>query len=340
MGARKIIEHIMKNNFTPSLSLVMVTPERYETCRPVISFLRRQTVREQLELVIVAPARATLELVESEMDAFGDFQIVEIGNLVSTGQAMAVGFRAARAPLVAYSEEHSFPEPRWAEAMIHAHGGPYTAVGSAIGNANPNSLVSWAHLYGQFGPVVTPAQSGTTTMLAAHHVSYKRETILQYGDLLGRLLENECALFLDLHARGQTLYLEGNAVSNHINVSRLDNFCRLDFLGQRGFASTRAQAGRWSLPRRIFYAAATPLVPFIRMRRSLRDIIRTGRAKQLLPQILLPIGIAQVCGMTGEMLGYLTEPSERNFADRTQIELNRRAFLSDTDRADLASNPK
>lgn len=339
MGTRKIAG-IVKENFIPSLSVVMVTPERYETCRPAISFLRKQTVRELLELVIVAPARAALELVEPEMDAFGDFQIVEIGKIVSTGRAMAEGFRAARAPLVAYSEEHTYPEPEWAEAMVHAHAGPYAAVGAVIGNANPRSLVSWAHLYGQFGPAVAPAQSRKAKMLAAHHVSYKRQVVLQYGDMLGRMLEDECALFLDLRSRGQTLYLSGDAVSNHLNITRIAGYCLLDFIGQRGFASARAQAGGWSTARRVFYAAATPLVPFLRMRRSVRDIFRTGRARQLLPQIVAPMAAALLCGMAGEMLGYLTEPSKQNSEDRTEFELNREAFVSDSDRAAIASGSK
>lgn len=318
----------------------MVTPERYETCRPAISFLRKQTVREQLELVIVAPGRAKLELVESEVEAFGDFQIVEIGKIVSTGRAMAEGFRAARAPLVAYSEEHSYPEPHWAEAIIHAHAGPYAAVGAVLGNANPRSLVSWAHLYGQFGPAVAPSQSGITNMLAGHHVSYKRQVVLQYGDMLGRMLEDECALFLDLRSRGHTLYRCGDAVSNHLNLTRAADFCLLDFIGQRGFASARAQAGRWSTARRVFYAAATPLVPFLRMRRSVRDIIRTGRARHLLPQVAAPMAAALLCGMAGEILGYLTEPSKQNSENRTEFELHREAFVSESDRAVIASGSK
>lgn len=142
MGARNETRQAMKPNFTPALSVILVTPQSYETCRKTISFLRKQTAREQLELVIVAPSCAELNPVERELEEFGAFQIVEVGAMISTGQSMAEGARCARAPFVIYGEEHSYPEPRWAEILIHAHAGPYAVVGCAIGNANPKTLTS------------------------------------------------------------------------------------------------------------------------------------------------------------------------------------------------------
>lgn len=190
-------------------------------------------------------------------------------------------------------------------------------------------------MYGQFGPSIAPARSGVVYMLAAHHASYKREIILQYGALLGRMLENESAMYLDLRARGYKFYMAGDAISYHVNISNLADYCRIDYLGQRGFASARAEVGKWSRARRRIYATATPLVPFMRLSRSVRDIFRTGRAKQLLPQILVPMSVALLRGMVGEMLGYLVRPSRENFVERTEIELNRSAFLTEDDRAEM-----
>lgn len=48
------------------MSVVITTPDNYQTIR-TISHLRRQTVRDTLEVIIVAPSLAQLELDESEM---------------------------------------------------------------------------------------------------------------------------------------------------------------------------------------------------------------------------------------------------------------------------------
>jgi hypothetical protein len=42
------------------MSVVLVTPGRYETIRKTMQHLQAQTVADQLEIVIVAPSAATL----------------------------------------------------------------------------------------------------------------------------------------------------------------------------------------------------------------------------------------------------------------------------------------
>src|SRR5262245_39100136 len=131
----------------PLLSVVMVFPDGYESRRKAISFLTKQTVREQLELVMVDYAWVSLEPDEFKIIVFGWNQIVPIQEIAYPWQGFDAGIRAARAPVVAYVEEHSFPEPTWAEALINAHDGPYAAVGSTIGNANPDTLCSWINMF-------------------------------------------------------------------------------------------------------------------------------------------------------------------------------------------------
>jgi hypothetical protein len=104
----------------------------------------------------------------------------------------------ARAPFVTYAEEHSFFSENWAERILDAHGKGYDVVGFPVENANPRSLTSWASLYDEFGQIVAPIKSGETTLLGAHHASYRRQLLLDYGALLVDVLENEAALFLDL----------------------------------------------------------------------------------------------------------------------------------------------
>jgi glycosyltransferase involved in cell wall biosynthesis len=48
------------------MSVVITTPDNYQTIRRTISHLRRQTVKEALELIIVAPSLAQLQLDETD----------------------------------------------------------------------------------------------------------------------------------------------------------------------------------------------------------------------------------------------------------------------------------
>ena len=318
----------------PELTAVLVTPEKFDTCRPALDHLRKQTVRGQLEVVIVAPHLSDLKADAALLEGFDSYQLVELGHpLESTGRAVAEGFRRAKAALVVYSEEHAYPTRDWAEILIRTHREvPHPAVGFAVGNANPGP-VSWAHLFAQFGPVVEPVGTGLATALAGHHVSYKKEYLLGYAQQLGPLMENECALHIDLRERGYQLYVAGEAVSRHVNISEALQFCKLDFLGQWGFGASRARVGGWSRARRLIYVCATPLIPVVRLVRSVRHFYRTGRGS-LLPASLPYLLIALVCGAAGEALGYLLGEKAAIGQGRLLPELDRFAFVNQADRSE------
>src|SRR5205823_4333630 len=131
-------------NALPAMSVVLYSPELYDDIRRTVGRLRIQTAREKLEVVIVAPSEDALRLEAADFDCFYNYCVVEVGKSASIYTARSAGIRKATAPIVVLAEDHSFPARTWAEALIEAHRGPWAAVGPAIANANPGSLVSWA----------------------------------------------------------------------------------------------------------------------------------------------------------------------------------------------------
>ena len=74
--------------------------------------------------------------------------------------------------MVVLSEDHSFPEAGWAEALIEAHRGPWSVVGPVVRNANPDSLISWADFLLGYGTWLDPAPGGEISQLPGHNSSY------------------------------------------------------------------------------------------------------------------------------------------------------------------------
>ncbi|HYU18419.1 MAG TPA: glycosyltransferase [Chloroflexota bacterium] len=292
------------NARAPALSVVIVTVDRYETIRRTIKHLRAQTARDALEILIVAPSAATLGPVESELDEFREVQVIEVGTVESAGQARAAAVRRATAPVIAFVEDHSFPDPGWAAALIEAHQQPWAAVGPAIGNANPGSMISWADLLIDYGRWVEPGAGGEIDDVPGHNSSYKRALLLEYGPSLDAMLERESVMHQDLRARGHRLYLEPAAKTHHLNVSRLSSSMSLRFNFGRLFAADRARNEGWSAARRLLYVAGAPLIPFVHLRRILQETPLLGRRRDLLAGVLpaLVLGLA-VHGL-GEMVGY------------------------------------
>lgn len=316
----------------PLLSAVIVTPDGHRAIERTVEHLRDQTVADRIELVVVGR-------LDSEADVPGaaglhSIRTVDFGVIESTGRALAAGFRRARAPLVVCCEEHSFPEPGWAEALIAAHSGPWAAVGVELDNANPGSATSWAHLFSDFGAAVSRTRGGPASELPGHHTAYKRSALQRYGPRLGEMLEQEWVLHDDLRSRGERLYLEPRARASHLNVSRLGANLFSEFHGGREFGAYRARLRSWSFARRLLYVAAAPLIAVVRMVRTLGHVRRSGRA-DLLPRLLPVLALSLLANCLGQALGYGLGPG-RSTRSRIPVELERHRYLNRADRAALA----
>jgi hypothetical protein len=319
----------------PEMSVILVTPDHYETIRRTVSRLRAQTAHDRLELVIVAPSHEGLQLDEAELGGLHGFRVVEVGAAPSVAAGYAAGVREAGAPVVVFAEDHSYPAPDWAAALIEAHRKPWAAVGPVIVNANPESAVSWADFLMGYGPWLEPSPAGVVDYLPGHNSSYKREVLLELGPELDTMLNAESVLHSELLSRGHQLYLEPAARTFHFNFSRISSCLAGMFLHSRTFAAERARGGRWGPARRLAYTAASPLIPLVRLRRALlRDMRRSG-ARGVFPRVLPPMILVLLVSALGEALGYALGPG--NAPDRvSSYEFHRDRHVTSQDRAAMA----
>lgn len=328
----------MSNRRSPDMSVVIVMPDRYETIRQTIKHLRAQTVRDSLEVVIVAPSEEALDLDNLELEGFLQFRVlegflqfrvVEVGNVSSIAWANAAGIHQATAPVIALVEDHSYPETRWAEALIKAHQQPWAAVGPVLANANPATMISWANLLIEYGPWLGPAEPEVVDHLPGHNSAYKRAVLLAYGPELQALLEAETVLQWDLQARGYRLYLEPAAKTNHLNFSRPSPSLALRFHSGRLFAAARSR--RCSSLRRLLYAVGAPLIPLVRLWRILQQLRRPGRPYYLLPRVLPALVVGLALDGAGEMVGYILGAGDAS-QRLSDFEFHRYRYLSEEDR--------
>ncbi len=293
----------MNENTLPEMSVVIVTPDDYRVIKRTIRFLRGQTVRDRLELVIGAPSRTKLDLVESDLDGFHSYKIVEVGEVRILTDAKVATVAAASAPIVAFAEDHCYPEPGWAEALIVAHRGEHAAVGPLMKNANPATSLSWAGLFLHYGCCIRPDRSGRCTNLPWHNTSYKRRLLLEYGSELSSMLIVEGILFDDLRAKGHTIHFEPAAQTNHMNISILSSWVRHAFWGGRLFGAMRASKSKWPLWKRLIYIAGSPLIPVMRLYKTVCTAQEIGKGA-LLPGMIFPVLAGLLPHVVGEVAGY------------------------------------
>ena len=309
------------------MSLIVITPDRFDTVRRIVRALRKQSICDRLELVIVAPSVDCLDIDRVETKGFAAVQVVELGgSLCSTSVARSVGIRAATAPVIALTEDHCFPAADWAEKLLARHDEGWAGVGAVFGNANPATAVSWANFLVEYGDFAEPVAGGEASMIPGHNSSYKRHVLLGYGDRLPQMLEAETAMQWDLIAKGHHFYLEPEARSFHLNYSMLGRSLPLRFDGGRLFAANRARD--WSVAKRALFTFASPLIPLVRFSRVVRTVHGLGR--QIPLRTLPTAALLLLVDGVGEMVGYAAGAGSamRKLSDG---EFRRERFLREQD---------
>jgi hypothetical protein len=210
----------------------------------------------------------------------------------------------ASAPVVVLGENHAFPEPEWAEALIEAHKGPWAAVGCVIKNVNPDSVNSWAQLYMTYGRYTEPVESGEINDLPGHNTSYKRSILLDYGDELRNMLIRTNIMHMDLRARGYRLYMENKAGTNHVNVSRTSSILLDLFYNGQLYTAALVQYKRWSISERILHSLLEPLIILKHFQGTLHAIRRAGQWNKLMPAALPIIVTGLSAHFLGKLCGY------------------------------------
>jgi hypothetical protein len=312
---------------TLEMSIVVIMPADYAAIRRTVRHLAAQTAKARLELVIVAPAVGGSRVVADDVTGFAGVREIQVSEF-SPMSARAAGVRVAAAPVVAFVEEHSFPEPEWAAALIRAHAQPWAVVGPAVLNANPASTISWANLVMEYSQVLGPTPGGVVRDAPAHNSAYKTAFLLNCDDELEAVLGSETIFHWRWSAQGHRIYIEPGARMRHLNYSLLMPSLSLRFHLGRTFAAERRRG--WSLFKRMMFVVGAPLIPLIRLGRMARDLNAPGRPRELLPRLAPVLFLLLLVATLGEVFGYAfgAGSSPQRF---DEAEFNRERFLNRRD---------
>lgn len=303
----------------PELSVVLVT-DHFRTIRRVIQRLQEQTARDRIEVVIVAPSAQTLELDAQATTGFASVRVVEVGSISPMPPARAAGVRATTAPFIFLGETHSYAHPGFAAAVIAAHGGPWDVVVPGLENGNPESALSWAGFLSDYGTWHRSLPPGEVGSGPTWNVAYKREPLLALGDNLEHALSSGDELWSAFRAQGRTWYHAPDAPLEHVNVSRPRSWAHERYLAGVMVAANRNL--RWSLPRRVAYMLASPVIAVVMLSR-LRTPLRAVRSRQLPPGTIPALVAGVIIRTLGEAVGYLRGASRHDESQMEDYELHK-----------------
>ena len=313
----------MVNN-TSEISAVLVVSKDRQAIAETLSYLKRQTCRHRMEIVVTGPAQALEDVKADEYSPFASLRKCQLEKPWSLGRAYAAGVRVATSPIIVCCEDHAFPEPEWAEGLIAAHEEDWAAVGPAMRNGNPTSLTSWAAFLMGFAPWAVPCVRQEVTHLPWHNNSYKRDVLLEYGDRLSGMFEAESVLHWDLRSRGYRLCLEPNSQVSHLNVAKFRAWVVFQHYAGQKFGAKRSED--WSMARRLFYGFASGLIPVVRLARLLKPMVERGRCKKPILAVSGVVLLGLIADGFGQMRGYLFGIG-RSIEMTAEFDLNRPKYL-------------
>jgi hypothetical protein len=318
----------------PVLSILISTPALSATLVRPLRFLQRQTIRDRIELILLAPSETTFEDLDPALiEGYAVVKTLAVGSIATVEECFAPGIEAATSPVVALLENHVYPEPGWAEAIVRAHEGAWTIVGGAISVANPATATSWVeHLMSYvFHDELAP--TGEVQRVSRNNSTFKRHALLAFGDRLDRVLQRDGGLMEELRSRGARSFRSPEARLYHLNPSKISALLNLRVHSARASASTRARVASWSGARRFLYVLASPLFPLLRLKalwpRLVVPPVRT-RIFRVAPLLLL----ALLVDAFGQALGF-SLGSGKSAAIAARYDLDRAPYLTAADRAEF-----
>lgn len=246
----------------PILSVILIVGDQRERARLCLKSVLEQSLIDQLEVLLLDCSQAgTPPVVGSNHPSV---RTLRLPLTKGAGWVRTEGIRQARAPLVAFLEEHAWACPGWAEAILDTLKGPYSAVGPEMGNGNPWLAINRTIAVFYYPIWSPPAIHGPAQHIPHHNAAYKREVLLRYETKLETLMFPETLLHLQLTQDGYQLFLNSQMKILHFFESRLPASWQISFLAERAIEANRQQIFPQPIPMRLFRLLRTPLVPLVR----------------------------------------------------------------------------
>ena len=299
----------------PAISVVLVGRDGYRTIRPIIACLAEQTIADRMEIIAVLPKDEDPGLAEATTSAFQALVPVVIGPIENRGAAAAKGVAHARAEVIAFSENHCFPDPDWAEVSLRHYDDPDVAgVAPVVDTGNPETALSWACYATGYATFMTDATKDVEQM-PNHNTTYRASEFRRRANQLDKLLRHEGRFQAAIREGGGRFVMTPEARTKHLNEGTWYLTVGLNYCNGIGYGANQAKQKGW--PERIARAAAFPLLTLPILRNNLNRLATNGANPDKSPLFYIGLVVMSAAHAFGEALGYLGyDPEEYPFIEK------------------------
>jgi len=243
----------------PALSVIVASYDAERTIRACLSSLQHQETNQDFEIIVVdSSTDGTAELVEQQ---FPHVRLYHLPARKYCGDARNIGVSVARGEIIALTDADCTATGTWVDEVLKAHQSPHLAIGGAIANAEPSSVVGWAAYFCEFSRWMPGSKPRWLDDIAGANISYKKKAFDVYGPFLEGTYCSDSEFHWRLGRDGHMLRWLPQIVVSHRSISNLSRFVQHEFEHGGCFARVRIRGRGFSRLRRLWYILFGPLIP-------------------------------------------------------------------------------
>ena len=302
-------------------TVVLAAIDDYATIEQVHQCLEAQTIRRDLEIQFICRSKARLNLPAGFAERNPDIRIIEGGSNLLLNEARELGIREAKSPYVLILEDHCLPWPDCLEKMLARLEEDWSAVGPGFVSGNRYSSLGIAANMLTYGEWMGYEHGEKRSFIAGFNSAFPIRLLIERGDRLTEDMVTPSTLQQSLTEDGHEFFFEPSAVMSHWESSTYHGVKQILMKNGRGMGMLRARD--WSLPRKILWTLASPLLMGFRCLRGANTWRRTGGPVAALFH-LAPLSVLWTLG---ELHGNWSGNRQAAITGSSEVERNRQRFV-------------
>ncbi|MBW2146010.1 MAG: glycosyltransferase [Deltaproteobacteria bacterium] len=252
------------------VSVVIPSYNPGRTILPCIESVRSQEIEGRVEIIV---ADSSTDDTPQILEHMPDVQIIHRADRLFPGAARNLGAKHARGWVVAFIDADCTASPGWLGTLLESHAAGNQAVGGAIANGTPESMVGSAEYFLEFGEFSPARPAGPMRFAPTCNFSMDLGIFRRSGGFPDLRASEDVLFGLRLMEMGVAVRFEPQAMVFHRCRSAPGPFLRNQVNLGRGAAAARRMA---PLPG-AFVArmpVLIPLLPLLRFYRMFKRLIR------------------------------------------------------------------
>jgi glycosyltransferase involved in cell wall biosynthesis len=157
-------------------------------------------------------------------------KLVELPQRAYAGIARNIGIESAKGDIIAMIDADAKANKDWVRRIMEEHKSPFLAIGGALLNGYPKSLVSWSEYFASSSEYFEKSPRRSVRTQATGNVSYKRETFEKYGLFTDAPRAQDVIFNLKLGQHGEPILFEPSIKVHHFYRTRLRQLLKREIL--------------------------------------------------------------------------------------------------------------